>query len=163
MNETQKQFCKKMTKWFLFKLYGLRKLPLSVLTGFKIIELSETKCVTRVKYKYLNKYPFRSTFWAVLGMTAELSTGAYALLATQGKDESVAVILVSTQAEFIKKATDVSTFTCTDWHEFDTAADKAIATNEPQIATGKTIGINSAGETIAHFDFTWSFKKRDQI
>ena len=96
-------------------------------------------------------------------MTAELSTGAYALLATQGKDESVAVILVSTQAEFIKKATDVSTFTCTDWHEFDTAADKAIATNEPQTATGKAIGINSAGETIANFDFTWSFKKRDRI
>ena len=163
MNETQKQFCKKMTNWFLFKLYGLRKLPLSVLTGFKIIELSETKCVTRVKYKYLNKNPFRSTFWAVLGMTAELSTGAYALLATQGKDESVAVILVSTQAEFIKKATDVSTFTCTGWHEFDTAADKAIATNEPQTAIGKAIGINSAVETIVHFDFTRSFKKRFQI
>ena len=85
-----------MTNWFLFKVYAIQKLPLAFLTGFKIVELDELKCVTRVKYSYLNKNPFRSTFWAVLGMAAELSTGAYALLATKGKEESIAVILVGT-------------------------------------------------------------------
>jgi len=151
-----------MTNWFLYKLYAIQKLPLAFLTGFTIIELNESQCVTRVKYKHLNKNPFRSTFWAVLGMAAEMSTGAYALLATKGKDDSVAVILVSTHAEFVKKATGVTTFTCSDWHEFDSAANAAIATNEPQTATGRSTGLNSAGENIANFEFTWSFKKRGQ-
>ncbi len=161
MNPAQIKFCKKTTNWFLFKLYGLGKLPLSVFTGFRIIELNEEKCVTRVKYKWLNKNPFRSTYWAVLGMAAELATGVYALLATLGKEESVSVILVSTRAEFLKKATDVSTFTCEDWNAFNAAADKAVKKNEPQTATGAAVGLNKAGETVANFEFTWSFKKRE--
>ena len=151
-----------MTNWFLFKVYAIQKLPLAFLTGFKIVELDELKCVTRVKYSYLNKNPFRSTFWAVLGMAAELSTGAYALLATKGKEESIAVILVGTHAEFVKKATGATTFTCSNWFEFDKAVGRAIETGEPQIATGRSIGSNSDDEIIAIFEFTWSFKKRDQ-
>ena len=162
MNETQKKFCSKMTNWFLFKVYAIQKLPLAFLTGFKIVELDESKCVTRVKYSYLNKNPFRSTFWAVLGMAAELSTGAYALLATKGKEESIAVILVGAHAEFVKKATGGTIFTCNNWFEFEKAVARAIETGEPQTAIGRSIGSNSDGETIALFEFTWSFKIRDQ-
>jgi hypothetical protein len=162
MNETQKKFCSKMTNWFLFKAYAIQKLPLAFLTGFKIVELDESKCVTCVKYRYLNKNPFKSTFWAVLGMAAELSTGAYALLATKGKEESIAVILVATHAEFVKKAAGVTTFTCSNWFEFDKAVARAIETGEPQTAIGRSIGSNCNGETIALFEFTWSFKIRDQ-
>ena len=151
-----------MTNWFLFKAYAIQKLPLAFLTGFKILKLDESKCITRVKYSYLNKNPFRSTFWAVLGMAAELSTGAYALLATKGRGESVAVILVGTHAEFVKKATGVTIFTCSNWLAFEKAVCRAIETGEPQLATGRSIGSNSDGETIALFEFTWSFKIRDQ-
>ena len=162
MNETQKKFCSNLTNWFLFKAYAIQKLPLAFLTGFNIVELDESKCVTRVKYSYLNKNPFRSTFWAVLGMAAELSTGAYALLATKGKEESIAVILVGTHAEFVKKAIGVTTFTCSNWLAFEKAVGRAIETGEPQTATGRSIGVNSKGETIALFEFTWSFKIRDR-
>ncbi|MBT3519501.1 MAG: DUF4442 domain-containing protein [Candidatus Marinimicrobia bacterium] len=150
-----------MTNWFWFKLYALGKLPLPLFTGIKITELNEEKCVTSVKYKWLNKNPFRSTYWAVLGMAAELSSGAYALLATQGKSESVAVILVSTKAEFLKKATGTSTFTCMDWTKLETVANRAIESNEPQIVLCETVGIDDKGEPIARFEFTWSFKKRE--
>ena len=162
MNETQKKFCSNMTNWFLFKAYAIRKLPLAFLTGFNIVKLDESKCVTRVKYSYLNKNPFKSTFWAVLGMAAELSTGAYALLATKGKEESIAVILVGAHAEFVKKAKGVTTFTCSNWLEFEKAVDHAIETGEPQRATARSTGSNDDGETIALFEFTWSFKIRDQ-
>ena len=162
MNETQKKFCRKTTNRFLFKIYAIQKLPLAFLTGLKIVELDESKCVTRVKYRYLNKNPFKSTFWAVLGMAAELSTGTYALLATKGKEKSIAVILVATRADFVKKATGVTTFTCSNWLEFDRAVNRAIKTGEHQIATGRSTGSNSDGETIALFEFTWSFKIRNK-
>jgi hypothetical protein len=72
------------------------------------------------------------------------------------------VILVETHAEFVKKATGVTTFTCSNWFEFDKAVGQAIETGEPQTATGRSIGLNSDDETVAIFEFTWSFKKRDQ-
>jgi len=150
-----------MTTWFLFKLYGLSKLPLSVFSGFRILELDENKCITCVKYKWLNKNPFQSTFWAVLGMAAELSTGAYALLATMGKNESVSLILISTKADFIKKATGVTYFTCNDWDMFNKTVDMAIETNESQTITVTVEGKNKSEELITSFEFTWSFKKRE--
>jgi hypothetical protein len=70
--------------------------------------------------------------------------------------------LVGTHAEFVKKATGGTTFTCGNWFEFDKAVARAIETGEPQTATGRSIGSNSNGETIALFEFTWSFKIRDQ-
>ncbi len=161
MNPIQVKTRKRLTNWFWFNLYCLNKLPLAFFTGIRIFEFNEKKCVTCVNFKWLNKNPFRSTYWAVLGMAAELSTGAYALLATMGKEENVAVILVSTKAEFLKKATDVSKFTCEDWQAFNSAVERAIETNEPQSVTSVTVGENVEGENIANFEFTWSFKKRE--
>ena len=160
MNNTQKRASKRMTNWFWFKVFGLSKLPLPIFTGIKITELNEKKCTARLKYKWLNKNPFRSTYWAVLGMAAELTTGTYALLATMGKKEKISIIVIATKAEFFKKATDTSVFVCRDWLSFESAANKAIETNLPQTATGKAIGVNSDGENVATFQFTWSFKMR---
>ena len=67
----------------LFKLFSIFKLPLAFLTGLKIEKLKGEKCITSVRLKYLNKNPFRSTYFAVLSMAAELSTGAIALLAAE--------------------------------------------------------------------------------
>ena len=158
MNEIQKKTSERITNWFWFKVYGLSQLPLSLFTGIKITELNDKKCTTKVKYKWLNKNPFRSTYWAVLAMAAELTTGSDAVLATIGKKEKVSTILVSTKADFFKKATSVSMFVCEDWLVFESAVNKAIKTNLPQKATGKAIGLNSSSENIAYFEFTWSFK-----
>ena len=44
------------------------------LSGMKIRKLNEEKCKVTVPYKWINKNPFKSTFWAVLGMGAEMNT-----------------------------------------------------------------------------------------
>ena len=93
-------------------------------------------------------------------MAAELSTGVLALLATKGRDPSVAVIIVSMKADFQKKATDTITFTCSDGEKLFRAVDKAIETKEPQIATVATVGKNENGEIVSTCEFTWSFKER---
>ena len=95
-------------------------------------------------------------------MAAELSTGAIALLAAEGRQPSVAKIITSMKADFVKKATGITTFTCSNWLEFEKAVGRAIETGEPQTATGESTGLNSDGETVAIFEFTWSFKIRDQ-
>ena len=125
-----------------------------------MLDLDENQCSTSVGYKYLNKNPFQSTYFAVLNMAAELSTGALALLATKGREPSVAVIIVSMKADFQKKATDKTTFTCSDGEILFQAVDKAIETNEPQTATVATVGKNENGGIISSCEFTWSFKQR---
>ena len=160
MNTEQKAFSKQVTNRFLFKLFSISKLPLAFISGLKVLALDEGKCSTSVRYKYLNKNPFRSMYFAVLNMAAELSTGVLAMLATTGKRPSVAVIIVSMKADFHKKATDTITFTCTDGEKLFRAVDKAIETKEPQTATVETVGKNENGEIVSSCKFTWSFKER---
>ncbi len=60
----------------LFKIVMLSQVPLNFIAGLRLTELNEESCKVSVPFRWLNKNPFKSTFWAVLGMAAELSTGA---------------------------------------------------------------------------------------
>ena len=61
----QKSILKKLSSSFIFKLFSIIKLPLAIITGLKIQEIDYTFCKTIVNYKYLNKNPFNSTYFAV--------------------------------------------------------------------------------------------------
>ena len=138
----------------------MTKLPLAFITGLKIIDFTNDECVTSVRFKYLNKNPFDSTYFAVLSMAAELSTGAIALLAAEGRHPSVAKIITSMKADFVKKATGRTKFTCTEGKKLFSAVDKAIAAKESQVETVSSVGCDESGDVVAHFEFTWSFKQR---
>ena len=162
MELTQEQILllNRINSKILFKLFSIVKLPLAFLTGLKIVKLNADECVTNVRLKYLNKNPFGSTYFAVLSMAAELSTGAIALIAAEGRHPSVAKIITSMKADFIKKATGSTKFTCTEGSKLFRAVNNAIATKESQVETVSSIGCDRSGDVVAHFEFTWSFKQR---
>lgn len=160
MNKDQLTFSKRINNNLLFKLFSITKLPLAFITGLKILDFNKDECITSVRFKYLNKNPFFSTHFAVLSMAAELSTGAFALLAVEGRHPSVATILTGLNAKFVKKATGRTTFKCTEGAKLISAVEKAIEAQEPQVQTVSTTGRNRDGEIVAIFEFTWSFKQR---
>lgn len=160
LTDAEKKFVKRITNPFMFRLYLLYKLPLAFVSGMKITELSKEHAVATINYKWLTQNPFRSTYFAALAMAAEASNGVLALLAVEGRKPSVAVIIVDMKAQFIKKATDLTTFTCNDGHLLFEAADKAAETGEATSATVKTIGRSKDGTVVAEFELTWSFKRR---
>ncbi|MBY0434105.1 MAG: DUF4442 domain-containing protein [Cyclobacteriaceae bacterium] len=158
LSPAQQKFVKRITNPFLFNLFLLIKLPMGFLSGMKIKQADTQTCVTTVPYRWLNQNPFRSTYFAVLSMAAELSTGMAALLAVEGT--SVAVIIVNMEAEFIKMAKNTTTFTCLECQKLFEAAAHARATGEAVTATVETTGVSQDGVTVAKFKFTWSFKAR---
>ena len=105
MELTQEQLLllNRINSTLLFKAGSIAKLPLAFITGLKIEKCNVDECVTSVRLKHLNKNPFGSTYFAVLSMAAELSTGALALTAVEGMNPSVALILTSMKADFVKK------------------------------------------------------------
>ena len=160
LNEEQRLLSNRINNKLLFKLFSISKLPLAFFTGLKILKFTEDECITSVRLKYLNKNPFQSTYFAVLSMAAELSTGTFAIMAVAGQSPSIALIITSMKADFIKKTTGRTTFTCTEGSKLVGAVEKIIKTNESQVETVSTIGRNESGEVIASFEFTWSFKQR---
>ena len=160
LNREQLLLLNRINNHFFFKLFSIVKLPLAFLTGLKIVKLNGDECITSVRLKYLNKNPFRSTYFAVLSMASELSTGAIALLASEGRHPSVAKIITSMKADFVKKATGRTIFTCAEGKKLFSAVDKAIEGKEAQVETVSSVGCDESGDVVAHFEFTWSFKQR---
>ena len=159
LNEKQKKTIRQVTGW-KFRLFLFTQLPMGWIAGLRVLELQPQKCVTSVPFKWLTKNPFRSMYFAVQSMAAELSTASTCLLAVSGIKPTVAFIIVDCKASFLKKATEKVYFTCEDAYQAFEAVDQAIKTQEAQKVTFKTTGKMKDGTVVSEFELTWSFKQR---
>ncbi len=160
MNEQQKKLSANLTNSFLLALYMFFKLPMGFLAGLRVREIDQKKTVVSVPFKRRNKNPFKSIYFAVQSMAAELSTASSCLLAVEGQSPSIAFIIVDLKASFSKKATSRVFFTCEHNQKAFDAVAQCIKTEEASNATFETIGRMKDGTEVARFEFTWSFKQR---
>ena len=160
LNSKQQELKKKLSSTFKFRLYLLFNLPIGWLAGMKIIDLTEKHCITGVPFKWINKNPFKSVYFAVQSMTAELSTATACMIAIQGHQPSIALIIVDMKGKFYKKATGRVFFTCMHQGQAHDAVARAVASKKAQKLSLKTIGKMSDGTVVSEFIFTWSFKQR---
>lgn len=160
LTQKQNQLKLQVTSRLKFGIYLLSKLPMGFIAGLRVRELDAQRCVTSVPFNWLTKNPFRSTYFAVQSMAAELSTATPCLLAITGQKPSVAFIIVDMKASFYKKAIDTVYFTCEEGEKAFNAVNQAIATGTSQTASFKTVGKMKDGTIVSEFEFTWSFKQR---
>lgn len=148
---------------FKFKLFLLTRLPSAFFAGIRIKDMDEERCVTTIPYKWFTRNPFRSTYFACLSMAAEMSTGVLAMTHIQRRKPSVSLLVVKLEANYLKKAVGRTYFTCTDGGLIKKTIEQAVVTGEGVTARVCSIGTNEAGEVIAEFFITWSFKVRGGI
>ena len=72
------------------------------------------------------------------------------------------MLVTHLEADFVKKATGITTFTFTDGKQMNDVVEKAILTGESQAYTATSIGTSKTGEVEAKFKVEWSFKMRAQ-
>lgn len=138
--------------------FSLFKLPSAYFCGVRVKYLDDKKCEVSVKHRWINQNPFKSMFWAVQGMAAELSSGALMIGKIQETGKKISMLVTTNNATFTKKATGRITFKCNDGHLIDEALRKTIATGEGQTIWMKTVGINDDGVEVSIFNFEWSVK-----
>lgn len=136
------------------------KLPSAYLCGVRVKILENQKCITTVKHKWINQNPFKSLFWAVQGMAAELSTGAIIINKVKGSEKNIAMLLVKNEASYSKKATGRIYFECNEGSLIDSAIEEAINSGEGKEVTLSVLGKNSESVEVSRFSFTWSLKVR---
>lgn len=144
-----------------FKLFTLFKVPMARMAGLRMESLDEKECVTSVPFKFLNKNPFKSIYFAVQAMSAEFSTAALALLQIEEQEKSIAFIVVDLEAKFHKKAVDRVYFTCADGKNYQEALDRVVQTEgHSETVKAHAIGRMKDGTVVSEFWVTWSFKAR---
>ena len=134
------------------------KLPAAYFTGVRTTHLDDTTCIVSVKHRWINQNPFKSMFWAVQGMAAELTTGALVMKKIRESGKKISMLVASNNASFTKKATGRITFTCHEGKKIDEAITKAIETEEGQTVWLNSNGINKDGVEVSSFNFEWTLK-----
>ena len=142
------------------KLFMLKKLPMALLAGLKVTEIDESKASVTVPYKNLNKNPFKSIYFAVLSMAAELATGILAMASIRDFSVPISMLVLEMKAHFQKKARTKITFKCTEGDKMMEAIAKSIETGEGQTAEVTSTGYDREGDVVAEFKFTWTFKPK---
>lgn len=138
------------------------QLPMGFLSGMRIIELNENQCSVSLKYKWLNKNPFRSAFWAVMGMAAEMTSGALLVRYTHKQKPSISMLVAGQSGKFYKKGVGKMHFICESGQAIKTAVAQAAETGEAVEVTCPVKGYNAEKELICEFEFTWSMKARSK-
>ncbi len=145
---------------FKIRLFLFAKLPSAFFAGVRVLTADESKCIVTVPYKWFSKNPFRSTYFACLSMAAEMSTGVLAMTHLYKRDPAVSMLATKVNGDFNKKAIARTTFTCEDGMLIKQTIEAAIVSGEGKIITARSTGRNAAGEMVAQFDITWSFKAK---
>jgi Domain of unknown function (DUF4442) len=134
------------------------KLPSAFLCGVRAKFIDDKRCVVKVKHRWINQNPFKSMFWAVQGMAAELTTGAMLTSKIRESGKNISMLVANNNASFTKKATGIITFECSDGHLINKAITKAIETGEGQTIWMNSNGINDDGIQVSSFNFEWTIK-----
>jgi hypothetical protein len=145
------------------RMFLFYKLPSAFFSGVRVRELDEHHCSVSVPFKWFSQNPFRSTYFACLSMAAEMSTGVLAMMNVYKLDPSGSMLVVSMQADYYRKAKDITIFTCLQGEEMKACIAKAYETGEPATFTAISTGVNTKGEEVARFSVTWSFKFRKTV
>ena len=143
-------------------MFNMLKLPAAFFCGVRATYIDDAKCIVTVKHRWINQNPFKSMFWAVQGMAAELSTGALMLKKIKESGQNISMLVAHNNAAFTKKATGRLIFECHQGLSIDEAITKALETDEGQTVWLNAIGRNEEGVEVSNFNFEWSIKLKNQ-
>ncbi len=134
------------------------KLPSAFWCGVRVKSISNESCIVAVTHRWFNQNPFKSMYFAVQAMAAELTTGALVMIQIKKSGKNISMLVSNNNGNFTKKATGRITFTCNDGKLIEEAILKTITTGDGQTIWMKSIGVNEKGEQVSEMNFEWSIK-----
>ena len=141
------------------RLFMMRKLPMAWLAGLRLTQLTPETATVTIRYKFLTQNPFRSLYFACLAMAAEFASGIQGMMQVQAGGP-VSMLVTAIQGDFTKKAVGLIAFTCPDGPLIAQAVAESRATGEGRTVVCTSTGVDEAGDVVAVFKLTWSFRAK---
>jgi len=144
-----------------FRLFSLISMPTARFAGLRMDRLDESSCVTSIPGGWRSQNPFKTMYWAVQGMGAELATGAAPFAMSRAMPEKLRMFVVGTEASFTKRAKGRISFTCEDVSAARKAIELSASTGESVECDMRSIGTDSSGDIVSEWVFKWNFLVMD--
>ena len=145
----------RFTPWGI-NFFNFLKLPSVWWTGVRVKHIDVNNCEVKVTYLWVNQNPFKSLFWAVQGMAAELTTGVLLMQAIAESKRNISLLVLNNKATFSKKGRGKITFKCNQGELIREAINKTIETKKSQTIWLNAKGVDQANDQISSFSFEWT-------
>jgi hypothetical protein len=132
------------------------KLPAAFFCGVRVREINSDICKATVTHRWINQNPFKSMYFAVQAMAAELTTGALVMNEIQQSGQKVSMLVLNNKSSFSKKATGTITFICSDGQLVREGIARAINTGVGQTFWLKSVGYNKEQIQVSEMHFEWT-------
>lgn len=129
------------------------------ISGIKVYHIDNEKCKTLVHFRFLNKNPFKSIYFAVLEMAAELAGGLLVYQKIVDLNINASMLLIENNNQFFKKATGRIDFSCNQGVEISEKL-KNLSIGEVITIDTFATGRNSDNDEVCKCRFTWSIKRK---
>ena len=136
--------------------YTFFKLPSVWWCGVRVTQIQENHCEVKVKHRWINQNPFKSLFWAVQGMAAELTTGVLLMKEIQSSNQKISMLVINNKANFSKKARGKVLFECDEKQKLSKAMNQLVKTQQSQTIWLTSKGIDQNGDIVSTFEFEWT-------
>ena len=80
---------------FNYNFFLFFNLPSAYWSGVRVKSIDDKTCLVKVRHNWFNKNPYKSIFWAVQGMSAELSTGLLLNQEIRNRRIKVSMLVIS--------------------------------------------------------------------
>ncbi|MGY8645645.1 MAG: DUF4442 domain-containing protein [Candidatus Poseidoniales archaeon] len=140
-----------------FRLFTMFSMPTGWFAGLRVVQLDDNVCLTSLPGGWRTQNPFKTMYWAVQGMGAELSTGASTFAISKSMSEKLRMFVVSTEAKFTKTAKGKITFTCEENSIARAAIEESKVTGRPVECNLTSIATDSSGDIVSEWIFKWNF------
>ncbi|AWA30119.1 thioesterase [Flavobacterium magnum] len=136
----------------------LFKLPSAYLCGVRTTEINQEICRVSVRHRWINQNPFRSMYFAVQAMAAELSAGALVMKYIKESGADISMLVAESQSSFSKKATGKITFVCRDGILVKETIANAVQSGAAQTVWLLSVGTNEDNVVVSEMRFQWTVR-----
>ncbi len=147
----------KKIKWQLF-LLGRFKIPMLGFTGIKLLEINDTKAVTKIRLKRKTKNHLNSMYFGALAVGADVAAGIHAFYFANIHQKKISFAFKGMSCEFIKRAESDCTFISKDGKKVEAAILKSINTGDRVNETTNVEVFDEQNDLVATFQMIVSVK-----
>ena len=140
-----------------FRFFTVLTMPAAWFAGLRLDNIDDHACCTSLPGGWRTQNPFKTMYWAVQGMGAELATGAVPFAISRSMSEKLRMFVVGTEAKFVKRAKGRIKFTCGEAMKAREAIEESMKTGEPIEIDLRSVGIDDSGEVVSEWIFRWNF------
>ena len=153
---------KSLTGRMRFRVFTALSMPAAWFSGLRMEKIDHEICITSLPGGWRTQNPFKTMYWAVQGMGAELTTGAAPFAISRSMSERLRMFVVGTEAKFVKRARGRITFTCNDISKARDAIEESLRTGEAIEVDLISYGKDSTGDIVSEWVFKWNLLVMDR-